>query len=240
MPIWGHGKSMLNKGYTAAFRGKPANIMGNWLLDEGSKLIVYIIDDERGMRTMISRMLGEDAGFAAHPFADASDFLASLDGLEPGCILLDLRMPGMDGLAALDELARRGVDWPVIVLTGEGDIASAVQAMKSGAVEFLEKPVRQQTLLASLAAAGKLLAERLAEGGRRNRARHLVGQLSAREQDVLTGLMAGQSNKELAQSLGIGLRTVEMHRGNMMGRLGANSVAQVVTLAIDAGVRPPG
>lgn len=209
-------------------------------MDDNSKRIVYVVDDERGMRTMISRMLGEDAGFTAHPFADAGDFLAALDGLEPGCILLDLRMPGMDGLAALEELARRGVDWPVIVLTGEGDIASAVQAMKSGAVEFLEKPVRQQSLVASLAAAAKLLDERLAEGGRRSRASNLLGQLSSREHEVLTGLMAGQSNKELAQSLGIGLRTVEMHRGNMMGRLGANNVAQVVTLAIDAGLRPPG
>lgn len=209
-------------------------------MDDNSKRIVYVVDDERGMRTMISRMLGEDAGFTAHPFADAGDFLAALDGLEPGCILLDLRMPGMDGLAALEELARRGVDWPVIVLTGEGDIASAVQAMKSGAVEFLEKPVRQQSLVASLAAAAKLLDERLAEGGRRSRACNLLGQLSSREHEVLTGLMAGQSNKELAQSLGIGLRTVEMHRGNMMGRLGANNVAQVVTLAIDAGLRPPG
>lgn len=207
-------------------------------MNEATKLIVYIIDDERAMRTMIGRMLGEEAGFAAYPFADANDFLGALDGLEPGCILLDLRMPGMDGLAAMEELARRGIVWPVIVLTGEGDIASAVQAMKSGAVEFLEKPVRQQILLASLAVAGKLLEERLAEGRRRSRARKLVDQLSAREHEVLTGLLAGHSNKELAQSLGIGLRTVEMHRGNMMGRLGASSVAQVVALAIDAGVRP--
>lgn len=191
------------------------------------------------MRTMISRMLGENDGFVAHPFGDAADFLASLDRLEPGCILLDLRMPGIDGLAALEELARREVKWPVIVLTGEGDIASAVQAMKLGAVEFLEKPVRQQSLMASLAAAGTLLRERLAEGERRIHARRRIDQLSAREHEVLTGLMAGQSNKELAQSLGIGLRTVEMHRGNMMGRLGASSVAQVVALAMDAGVRPP-
>jgi FixJ family two-component response regulator len=209
------------------------------VLIEASKLIVYVVDDERGMRTMISRMLGEDAGYAPHPFADASDFLAALDGLEPGCILLDLRMPVMDGLTALEELAARGVDWPVIVLTGEGDIASAVQAMKLGAVDFLEKPVRQQTLLAALTTGARLLDERLSESQRRGRARRLVDQLSVREHEVLTGLMAGQSNKELAQSLGIGLRTVEMHRGNMMGRLGASSVAQVVALAIEAGVRPP-
>lgn len=206
--------------------------------EDSSMLTVYVIDDERGIRTMISRMLTGAGSYNAHPFADAADFLAELGTLKPGCILLDLRMPKVDGFAVMSELAERGITWPIIVLTGEGDVPGAVQSMKLGAVEFLQKPVRQETLLASLAVAARMLDQRLEQGERQRRARAAIDQLSPREHEVLTGLLAGRSNKELALSLGIGLRTVEMHRGNMMDRLGAASVARVVALAMDAGLRP--
>jgi two-component system response regulator FixJ len=127
----------------------------------------------------------------------------------------------------------------VVVLTGASEVPIAVQAMKAGAVEFLEKPVRLDPLMETLRMAAKLLGERQIAGERRRMARSKIDQLSAREHEVLDGLIAGQSNKELANSLGIGLRTVEMHRGNMMDRLGVSSVAQVVALAIEAGLRPP-
>jgi FixJ family two-component response regulator len=192
---------------------------------------------------MISRMIGalddEPVTFEPYPFGSAKDFLESLPTLKPGCILLDLGMPDIDGFGVMKELKRRDIDWPVIVLTGASEVQIAVQAMKAGAVEFLEKPVRLDPLLETLHTATALLDERLSSGERHRAARSRIDQLSAREREVLDGLIAGQSNKELAQSLGIGLRTVEMHRGNMMDRLGVSSVAQVVALAIEAGLRPP-
>lgn len=210
---------------------------------EVRKRTVYVIDDDRAVRTMISRMIGaldeEALSFEPYPFASAVDFLDSADTLKPGCILLDLRMPVLDGFALMAELRRRDIDWPVVVLTGASEVPIAVQAMKAGAVEFLEKPVRLDPLMETLRTAATLLDERLAAGDRRRTARSRIDQLSAREHEVLGGLIAGQSNKELARTLGIGLRTVEMHRGNMMERLGVTSVAQVVALAIEAGLRPP-
>jgi len=203
------------------------------------RLTVYVIDDDSSLRTTISRMIAESPDFSAHPFASAADFLDGLDGLKPGCILLDLRMPDMDGFTLMRLLRDRGVDWPVIVMTGGGDVPVAVQSMKLGAVEFLEKPIRLDPLLDTLERSAALLEERLQAGERHRQARARIDQLTTRELEVLQGLLAGQSNKELAQSLGISLRTVEMHRGNMMDRLGVASLAQAVALALEAGVRPP-
>jgi len=201
-------------------------------------MTVYVIDDDSSLRTMISRMIAESPDFTSHPFASAADFLDGLDGLKPGCILLDLRMPDMDGFTLMQTLRERGVDWPVIVMTGAGDVPVAVQSMKMGAVEFLEKPIRIDPLLETIERAAALLGERLQAGERTRYAKARIEQLTARELEVLQGLLAGQSNKELAQSLGISLRTVEMHRGNMMDRLGVASLAQAVALALEAGIRP--
>ena len=187
---------------------------------------------------MISRMIAESPDFTSHPFASASDFLDGLDGLKPGSILLDLRMPDIDGFALMQTLRDRGIDWPVIVMTGGGDVPVAVQSMKLGAVEFLEKPIRLDPLLEALERTAALLDERLQAGERHRQAKARIEQLTTRELEVLQGLLAGQSNKELAQSLGISLRTVEMHRGNMMDRLGVASLAQAVALALEAGIRP--
>lgn len=211
--------------------------------NQALSVTVYVIDDDRSVRAMISRMVadvGEGAASCApHPFAGAQDFLDALDDLRSGCILLDLRMPDLDGFSLLAELARRDVDWPVVVMTGASDVASAVRAMKLGAIDYLEKPIRIDALEASLASAAKVLEQRLAAGERRRLARARIDQLSNRELEVLMGLMGGSSNKQLAHSLGIGLRTVEMHRGNMMDRLATTSLAEAVALAIEAGLRGP-
>jgi two-component system response regulator FixJ len=182
-------------------------------------------------------MLGA-SDLRSHPFGSGEDFLEALPDLQPGCILLDLRMPQMDGFHVMDELARREIDWPIIVMTGHGEVPVAVRAMKLGAVDFIEKPFSEEALLASFGTAFSLLDERESTGKRKREARDRVAQLTVREIDVLKGLLAGESNKQLATRLGISLRTVEMHRGNMMERLGVSSLAQALTIALDAGLEP--
>ena len=199
--------------------------------------LVYVVDDDRDVRRSLSFMLGA-SDLRSHPFASGEDFLEALADLAPGCILLDLRMPQLDGFQVMDELAKREVDWPVIVMTGHGEIPVAVRAMKLGAIDFIEKPFSEEALLACFGNAFSLLDERESTGKRRREARDRVALLTARESDVLRGLLAGESNKQLATRLGISLRTVEMHRGNMMERLGVTSLAQALTLALEAGLEP--
>jgi two-component system response regulator FixJ len=210
------------------------------LVDEDRKLkppSVYVIDDDRDVRRSLSFMLGA-AEIRSHPFGSGLDFLEALPDLEPGCILLDLRMPQMDGFQVMGALAERKIDWPVIVMTGHGEVPVAVRAMKLGAVDFIEKPFSEQGLLGCFSQAFGLLKDREATGRRRRDAHERAASLTGREKEVLQGLLGGQSNKEIAQSLGISLRTVEMHRGNMMDRLQASSLAEALTLALEAGVAP--
>ncbi|MBV9884625.1 MAG: response regulator transcription factor [Sphingomonadaceae bacterium] len=200
---------------------------------------VYVIDDDRDVRRSLSFMLGA-AEIRSHPFGSGEDFLEALPDLEPGCVLLDLRMPQMDGFQVMEALAERRVDWPVIVMTGHGEVPIAVRAMKMGAVDFIEKPFSEQALLNCFAQAFALLKDRETAGRRRRDAHERAATLTARETEVLQSLLAGQSNKEIAQSLGISLRTVEMHRGNMMDRLQASSLAEALTIALEAGIAPAG
>ena len=198
---------------------------------------VYVVDDDRDVRRSLSFMLGA-SDIRSYPFASGVDFLEAMPDLEPGCILLDLRMPQMDGFHVMTELGRRGIDWPVIVMTGHGEVPVAVRAMKLGAIDFIEKPFSEEALLACFGNAFSLLGERQAAGRRRKLALERVSQLTARETEVLEGLLAGESNKQLATRLGISLRTVEMHRGNMMERLEVASLAEALTLALEAGLSP--
>lgn len=184
-------------------------------------------------------MLGT-AEVNSRPFASGTDFLESLDELEPGCILLDIRMPEIDGFEVMTELARRDVDWPVIVMTGHGEVSVAVRAMKLGAVDFIEKPFDESLLLSSLDRAFGLLRDRGEKAERRRQALERIEALTTREREVLQGLMAGLPNKVLARRLGISLRTVEMHRANMMDRLQAGSLAEALTLAVQAEIEPLG
>lgn len=198
---------------------------------------VYVVDDDRDVRRSLSFMLGA-AEIKSHPYGSGADFLEALDDLEPGCILLDIRMPHMDGFHVMAALAERGIDWPVIVMTGHGEVPTAVRAMKLGAVDFIEKPFSEQALLTCFAQAFALLEERKAAGKRRRDASERAALLTQRETEVLASLLAGHSNKQIASGLGISLRTVEMHRGNMMDRLQASSLAEALTVALEAGIKP--
>lgn len=198
---------------------------------------VYVVDDDRDVRRSLSYMLSASE-IRSYPFGSGADFLDSLNDLEPGCILLDLRMPKPDGFEVMEELKRREIDWPVIVMTGHGEVKSAVRAMKLGAIEFIEKPFAESSLLGCFEQAFRLLSERQGDASRRRAARDRVELLTARESDVLQGLLAGETNRQIGVRLGISLRTVEMHRGNMMERLNVATLAEALALALEAGLKP--
>ena len=202
-----------------------------------SSQCVYVVDDDREVRSSISFMLAA-ANVPSRPFASGIDFLDDLANLPPGSILLDLRMPQMDGFELMAELQRRQVTWPVIVMTGHGEVSVAVRAMKLGAVDFLEKPFSEEALMSCFEHAFPLLEQREADSQKRRTAVDRIQLLTAREREVLQGLLAGGSNKLIAQDLGISLRTVEMHRGNMMDRLQVDTLAEAVALALQAGLEP--
>lgn len=196
---------------------------------------VYVVDDDRDVRSSISFMLGT-ADLASRPFADGEDFLSGLDEVSPGCILLDVRMPKMDGFQVMAELEKRSVDWPIIVMTGHGEVPVAVRAMKMGAIDFIEKPFSEDVLMASIERAFALLQDRGGKADGKRMALERVALLTRREREVLEGLIGGLSNKMIARELEISLRTVEMHRANMMDRLQVASLAEALSLAVQAEV----
>lgn len=198
---------------------------------------VHVVDDDRDVRCSISFMLGA-AGIQCRPFGSGADFLDSLAELQDGCVLLDIRMPQLDGFQVMSALAERQYVWPVIAMTGHGEVAVAVRAMKLGAIDFLEKPFEEPVLLGSLERAFELLAARSGQACLKRQAMERLAALSPRELDVLKGLMAGLSNKMLATRFSFSLRTAEMHRANMMERLGVGSLAEALTLGVQAGVEP--
>jgi len=193
---------------------------------------IYIVDDDNGVRSSI-RVLMKSIGLAAAPFASAQEFLASYHSHQAGCLILDIRMPGMSGLELQEELNRRGAVIPVIFITGHGDIPMAVEAMRHGAFDFLQKPFRDQDLIdrvqKALVRDGET-RQSLKEVGR-TRAR--IASLTPREREVLDLLVKGQANKVMAQELGLSQRTVEIHRAHVMEKMAANSVAQIVRMVMD-------
>ena len=198
---------------------------------------VHVVDDDAAVRRSLERLL-DTAGFRVVSYDSSSAFLEAARGLSAGCVLLDIQMPGVDGLAVQARLNRLGVPLPVIVMTAHGDVARAVQAMKAGAVDFLEKPFDDETLLnaieAALAKAGRRVGDREAvEAAQR------IATLSPREREVLDGLVMGRQNKVIAFDLGISVRTVEVHRARMMERLGTRKLADAVRLAVLAKLAPP-
>jgi len=197
--------------------------------------IVYIIDDDAEVRMSTAFFLGS-AGFDTRQFGDAPGFLAVSNGLRPGCVLLDVRMPIMDGLEVLAELAGRRAELPVVVMTGHGDVTTAVRAMQLGALDFIEKPFEEEMVFTILGRAFAALDDSVRNNSRRRDAEERIARLSERECEVLDGLVAGLANKVLAYRMGISVRTVEMHRAGMMDRLDVRTFAEALRLAFDAGV----
>jgi two-component system, LuxR family, response regulator FixJ len=202
----------------------------------GEPYPTYVVDDDAQIRSSLTVLL-EVSEIPSRGFASGDAFLQEVDTLDPGCILLDIRMPGSDGLAVLRELQARGTIWPVIVMTGHGEVATAVSAMKLGAIEFLEKPFGEEELLDALGRAAAILRSNQDEAAMRNEATARVRSLSARESQMLQALLNGLSNKQIADVLAISIRTVEMHRASLMRKLHARSLADAVLLASAAGMR---
>jgi len=199
------------------------------------KRLVHIIDDEDAIRRSASFML-KTSGFAVETWASGVAFMKEVRHIDEGCILLDVRMPEMDGLEVQHALIERGVTMPVIILTGHGDVTIAVRAMKAGAVDFLEKPFEKATLLASIETAFGRLAAADDIVTRAAEARVLLGGLTPRERDVLEGLAQGLPNKTIAYDLGISPRTVEVHRANLMSKLDVRSLSDALRIAFAAGM----
>ena len=195
---------------------------------------VYIVDDDSGVRSSI-RVLMKSMGLAATPFPSAREFLDAYHPNSPGCLVLDIRMPGMSGLELQETLNERGAVIPVIFITGHGDISMAVEAMRHGAFDFLQKPFRDQELIDRVQRA--MLKDQ--------EYRHLLSQkegivarlqsLTPREREVLDLLVKGNANKRMAAELGLSQRTVEIHRAHVMEKMGVRSLAQLVRMVLDAG-----
>jgi two-component system response regulator FixJ len=201
-----------------------------------SKATIYVVDDDAAVLRSLERQLNS-AGYSVVLFDSPAKFLDAAVHLSQGCVLLDLRMPGLNGFQVQSSLANLGNPMPVIVVTGQGDVQTAVRAMKAGAVDFLEKPFGDEHLLAAIEAA-------LAHPGQADRERDAIeaaerlAVLSPRERMVLDALVAGHQNKVIAFDLGISVRTVEVHRARMMHRLGVHQLAEVVRLVVTAGFAP--
>ena len=194
--------------------------------------VVFVVDDDNGVRTSI-RVLLRSVGIESKPFSSAQEFLAAYTPNQPGCMVLDIRMPGMSGMELHEVLIERGVVLPIIFVTGHGDVPMAVEAMQQGAFDFLQKPFRDQELIDRVQRAllkdkeyRQLLAQKEGIIAR-------LQSLTPREREVMDLLIDGNANKAMAARLGLSQRTVEIHRAHVMEKMGVRSLAQLVRIALE-------
>ncbi len=195
--------------------------------------LVHIVDDDDAVRRSAAFML-KHAGYRVQSHVSGIAFLKEARVAERGCVLLDVRMPEMDGLEVQEEMGKRGIDMPVVILTGHGDVAVAVKAMRAGAVNFIEKPYEKEALLRAIEEAYAHLDRSYDKEMKASEAQVRLASLTGRERDVLNGLVAGYPNKTIAYDLGISPRTVEIYRANMMEKLRASSLSQALRIAFIA------
>jgi two-component system, LuxR family, response regulator FixJ len=193
--------------------------------------VVHIIDDDEGLRESLAFLL-RSAALEVRSFESAKAFLDALPRAVPGCVITDVRMPDMSGIELLRRLKELKLGVPVIVITGHGDIALAVEAMKVGARDFFEKPFDDDLLVASVRAALRQREDQTKRGSERAEIEHRISTLSPREKDVLAGLIEGRANKQIAFDLGISPRTVEIYRANLMNKMHADSLSDLVRMAL--------
>lgn len=204
--------------------------------------VVHVVDDDTAVRRSLAMLLRSN-GHLVETYGSAEALLQMAerpDGLVQGCIVLDVRMPGMDGLSLMAVLTLRGIHLPVVVVTGHGDIPLAVRAMRSGALDFVEKPYSEERILEAVG--GALASSRVVDRQRllTAQAQAKVNALSPREREVLAALVEGKANKVIGFELGISPRTVEVHRANLMEKLGVRSLPEAVRIGLAGGVAQPG
>ena len=202
--------------------------------DSKRKPVIYIVDDDDGMRRALT-VLMTAVGYQPEAFARPAEFLSKYDANQAGCLVLDVRMPEMSGLEVQQQLNRAGAMLPVIFMTGHGDIPMAVQAMKDGAFDFLQKPFRDQELLDRINAALKQDAQNRESVDRLADLRQRAESLTPREREVMGHVVDGKANKVIAIDLGLSERTVEIHRANVMEKMAARSVAHLVKMHLTLG-----
>ena len=197
--------------------------------------VIHLVDDDEAIRRSAGFML-KTSGYLVKSYPSGVELLKQARQLDGGCILLDVRMPGMDGLEVQRELRGRGISLPVIVMTGHGDVNVAVQAMKAGAVDFIEKPFEKATLLQAIDEGFSRIEHSQRSEARAQEAQVRLEALTGRERDVLHGLVRGLPNKTIAYDLGISPRTVEIHRANLMAKLKVASLSEALRIAFAAGM----
>ncbi|OLL31978.1 DNA-binding response regulator [Burkholderia sp. SRS-W-2-2016] len=189
--------------------------------------VVYIVDDDNGMRTSLAWLL-ESVGIKSQGFVSATDFLRAFDLNVPGCLVLDVRMPEVSGFDVQEELNRRGATLPIIFVSGHGDIPMSVRALQHGAIDFVEKPYNSQQMLERIQRAMKLASQRHAKHMRQLELRERINSLTAREKEVLNGLIEGKASKVIASDLSISVKTVDVYRASIKEKLGATSIPTLV------------
>jgi two-component system response regulator FixJ len=197
--------------------------------------LVHLVDDDESIRRSASFML-RTSGYLVKTYASGDELLKDPKAIAPGCVLLDVRMPGLDGIEVQKALQDVGVLHPVIVMTGHGDVTVAVQAMKQGAVDFIEKPFEKAVLLRAIETGFERLEQSSRHLERAEEARTRLQTLTTRELDVLKGLVRGHPNKTIGYDLGISPRTVEIHRANLMTKLDVASLSEALRIAFTAGL----
>lgn len=202
-------------------------------MSNSDERVVHLVDDDAAIRRSVGFML-KTSGHRVESYESGAELLKYGAKLDQGCILLDVRMPGMDGLQVQQALQENGVSLPVIIMTGHGDVSLAVRALKAGAVDFIEKPFEKNALLASLEEGYRRLSEKGATEDRKRDALVRLQALTAREREVLDGLARGLPNKTIAYYLGISPRTVEIHRSNLMTKLDVRSLSEALRITFAA------
>ncbi|MES9826740.1 MAG: response regulator transcription factor [Candidatus Thiodiazotropha sp.] len=198
---------------------------------EQSKPTVFVVDDDEEVRGAL-KLLFESVGLPVICYPSAGDYLEQFDESLPGCLVVDIRMPGMSGLDMQEKLAERPIHPPVIIITGHGDVPMAVRAVQAGAVDFIEKPFRDQILLDSVHRAIEKDAERRGEASRLSEIREHLDQLTPREREVLDLVVGGMRNKNISEQLGITLSTVEAHRSRVMEKMQADSLSHLMRMML--------
>jgi FixJ family two-component response regulator len=203
----------------------------------GPGFVIFLVDDDPGVLKALSRML-DTKGYEVRAFESSAEFLAEHDPSIPGCAIFDVSMPGLDGIELHAALKAGGIERPVIFITGVGDIPVSVQAMKAGAIDFLTKPVKSRQLLAAVAEAAEKEAQAFQRRSELAAINDRLSKLTPRDHEVLTHVIAGRLNKQIAADLGTVEKTIKIHRGRMMRKMGVRTVADLVRVAQRGGIHP--